>query len=274
METAQNTNIRNAGRRLTIRASRHSLSFSALDVTQEGNSVTFEPYTVRSGISMAANLREAFKTAALPSMDFKRALLMVDSPVLMMPVDLFREQDTEVLYRHSFPKLTAERVEFNVLPELNAVALFAVNKDLRLVIDDHFADVKVNCAMTPVWKYLHQRSFIGTRGKLYGYFHDRKLEIFSFVQNRFKYCNAFDVSLAHDALYFLLYVWKQLALKPEHDEMHIVGDIPEPEWILAELRKYLQRAYIINPTGDFNRAQASLVKGLPYDLMAYYVKGR
>ena len=141
-------------------------------------------------------------------------------------------------------------------------------------MDDRFADVTVNCSMTPVWKYLHQRSYIGSRSKLYGYFHDRRLDVFSFAQNRFKYCNAFDVSHAHDALYFLLYVWKQLALKPEHDEMHIVGDIPERDWILAELRKFLLRAYVINPSADFNRAPASLVAGMPYDLMAYYIKGR
>lgn len=274
MDTSQNTNLQSGGRRLTIRVSRHSLSFSALKTGPEGSGVTFEPYTVRSGISMAANLREAFKTAELPSMDFKRAMLMVDSPVLMVPVDMFCEPDADTLYRHSFPKQNADRVMFNVLPELNAVALFSVNKDLKLVVDDHFADVRVNCAMTPVWKYLHQRSFIGTRSKLYGYFHDKKLEVFSFAQNRFKYCNAFDAGHAHDALYFLLYVWKQLALKPEHDEMHIVGDIPDREWILEELRKFLLRAYVINPVGDFNRSPATFVKGMPYDLVAYYVKGR
>lgn len=274
MDTSQNSNLNSAGRRLTIRVSRHSLSFSALKAEAEGGGVTFEPYTVRSGISMAANLREAFKTAALPAADFKRAMLMVDSPVLIVPVDLFREQDADTLYRHSYPKQNADRVMFNVLPELNAVALFSVNKDLKLVVDDHFADVRVNCAMTPVWKYLHQRSFIGRRSKLYGYFHDKKLEIFSFVQNRFKYCNAFDAGRAHDALYFLMYVWKQLALKPEHDEMHIVGDIPDREWMMEELRRFLLRAYVINPVGDFNRSPASLVKGMPYDLMTYYVKGR
>lgn len=274
MDTAQNNSPATMRRRLTIRVSRYSLSFSTVSVTTGGNSVTFEPYTVKSGISMPANLREAFKTAALPAEDFRRALLMVDSPVLMVPVDLFREADAETLYRHALTQHEPDRVMFNVLPELNAVALFAVNKDLKLVVDDRFADVTVNCAMTPVWKYLHQRSYIGSRSKLYGYFHDRKLDVFSFAQNRFKYCNAFDVSHAHDALYFLLYVWKQLALKPEHDEMHIVGDIPERDWILAELRKFLLRAYIINPSADFNRAPASLVAEMPYDLMAYYIKGR
>lgn len=264
----------NNRQRLTIRVSRGSLSFSTVNTTAADNPVVFEPYTVKSGISMAANLREALKSDGLPAANYQRVLVLIDSPVLMMPVDLFKEEDTATFYRHSFPGNRNETVMHNVLPELNAVAVFAVNKDLKLVVDDRFKDAKFCHVCSPVWRYLHQRSFIGSRNKLYGYFHDKKLDIFSYSQNRFKYCNSFETGHAQDALYYLLYVWKQQMLKPEFDEMHIVGSIPDREWIIEELRRYLERAYIINPSGDFNRAPASLVKDMPYDLMTLYVKGR
>lgn len=272
--TVNGNKVQALRRRLVIRVSRYSLSFSTVDMAAAGNPVVFEPYTVKSGISMAANLREALKTAGLPSGSYQRVMVMVDSPVLMVPVDLFREADRALLYGHAYTRRGNDTVLHNVLPELNAVALFSVNKDLKLVIDDHYADARFVSAVSPVWRYLHQRSFIGTRSKLYGYFHDRRLEIFSFCQNRFKYCNSFDAAQADDALYYLLYVWKQLRLKPEYDEIHIVGDIPDRDRLTAELRRYLQRAYVINPAGDFNRAPATQVKGLPYDLVTYYVKGR
>lgn len=260
--------------RLTIRVSRHTLSFSTVDLTAEANPVIFEPYTVKSGISMAANLREALKTMELAAYNYQRVMVLMDSNVLMIPVDLFCEAELDTLYRHSYSGTQADVVMHNVLPDLNAVAAFAVNKDLKLVIDDRFANANFICTVSPVWRYLHQRSFIGNRSKLYGYFHDGKLDIFSFMQRRFKYCNAFDASSAHDSLYYLLYVWKQLMLKPEYDEMHLVGDIPEQEWMLEELRRFLQRAYVINPTADFNRAPATQIKSMPYDLMTLYVKGR
>ena len=149
-----------------------------------------------------------------------------------------------------------------------------MNKDLRLVIDDHFKDVKVITAISPVWRHLHQRSYTGTRHKLYGYFHEKRLDIFSFQQNRFKFCNTFEASRANDSLYFLLYVWKQLRLQPEYDELHIVGEIPEKEWLQAELKKFLQNAYIINPSADFNRHAITEIKGMPYDLQTLYIKGR
>lgn len=262
----QDTNMR-----LVIRVARTTLSVST--ITSEGK-VDFMPYVVKSGVSMAANMREAFKTEAALQKSYNKAVVMVESPVLMVPADLYEDDDTTMLYAHSFPEFSSDAVLSNVLPDLSAVALFSVNKDLRMVITDHLPSARFICSVAPVWRYLHRRSFTGARSKLYGYFHDRRLDIFSFNQNRFKFCNSFDTSNAHDSLYYLLYVWKQLMLKPEHDEMHLVGDIPERDWMLDELKRYLQRAYCINPIGDFNRSPIAQIKGMPYDLMTYFIKGR
>lgn len=260
--------------RLTIRISRNSLSFSTVSIGVADSQIIYEPYTVKSGISMAANLREALKTADLTQEGFRKVLVMIDTPVLMIPVDVFSKAESADMYAHAYPSLAADKVLHSVIPDLNVVSVFSINKDLKMVLDDHYPDINFTHVVSPVWRYLHQRSYIGTRSKLYGYFHDKKLEIFSFSQRRFKFCNTFDISHTNDALYFLLYVWKQLMLQPEHDEMHIVGDIPERELLLDELRKYLQRAYVINPTADFNRAPATQIKNMPYDLMTLYVKGR
>lgn len=260
--------------RLTLRISRNSLSFSTVNISVTNSEVIYEPYTVKSGISMAVNLREAIKTAQLPQQGFRKALIMLDSPVLMVPIDMFDESECETFYLHSFPSQAGEKVIYSVLPDLNAVSVFSINKDLKLVIDDNFQDVKFAHAVSPVWRYLHMRSYAGTRNKLYGYFHDKKLEIFSFSQRRFKCCNTFEATGPNDALYYLLYTWKQQMLQPEHDELHIVGDIPEKDKLLVQLKRYLHNAFIINPAADFNRMQVTQIKKMPYDLMTLYAKGR
>jgi len=138
-------------------------------------------------------------------------------------------------------------------------------------------------ALSPVWRHLHRRSFTGARNKLYGYFHEHKLDIFSFQQNRFKFYNQFEAARAHDALYFLLYVWKQLLLSTEHDELHLVGDLfaaesssvqNEQQWLVDELRRYLQNVYVINPSAEFNRSPVTKISGMPFDLMTLFAKGR
>lgn len=269
--------------RIFIRIGQRHLSFSSVDMTQAETPVSYEPYVVKSGMSIAANLREALKGAALAQMGVFRAMVLVDAPVLLIPVEVFEERTIVEMYNHSFPRREQEQVYYNVLPDLNAVAVFAFSKDLHTVLDDNFADLSILSALSPVWRHLHRRSFTGARSKLYGYFHDQKLDIFSFHQNRFKFFNQFETTRTHDALYFLLYVWKQLQLSTEHDELHLVGDIFVAEtpaadggqqWLVDELRRYLQNVYVINPSAEFNRSPVTRIAGMPFDLMTLFTKGR
>ena len=255
------TSISNT-KQLTIRIGNNTLSFTITDKANAEQPVQYEPYVVKSGISMAANLREAFKTFSR-EFDLPTARVMINTPVLMVPIEQFQEADAATLYLHSFPQSDKEVVKYNVLPSQNAVCIFCINKDLLTVLNDHFSDLQLMHVMMPVWNYLHQRSFTGHRSKIYGYFHDKQLDIFSFQQNRFKFCNSFETSRAYDSLYFLLYVWKQLNLKPEHDEIHILGDIPDQEWLLQEARKYVKKAYVIHHDSE-----------MPFDLTTLLTKGR
>jgi hypothetical protein len=261
-----------------IRIGRNSLSFTAFDVDNTACPLRFEPYVVKGGISMPANLREAFKRADLMASDshIQQAQVLVDTPSMLVPIEQFEEPLIETLFNHSFPAKDEERriVLYNVLPTLNAVCIFAVNKDLHKVLNDRYERVQFIQAMTPVWHHLHQRSFTGRRNKLYGCFHEKQLDIFSFQQNRFKFANSFEAAHLSDALYFLLYVWKQLRLDAQHDEIHLVGDIPDQDALLQELKRYVQKAYLINPAADFQESPATEVPGLPYDLMTLIVKGR
>ncbi len=265
--------------RLTIRIGRGTLSFSV----EKGQEVIYEPYVVKSGVSMAANLREAFKTDDLlqlissdngQSWPLVRTKVALDTDVMMVPIEQFDEADMTDMYGYAFPASSHDAVVYDVLPDLNAVAVFSVNRDLRLVLNDHFPNVRLIPIMGPVWRHLHQRSFTGRRQKLYVYFHERRMEVFAFRHNRFKFCNSFEAARSDDALFFLLYAWKQLQLQPDHDELHLVGDIPGGETMLAKLRRYVQNVYVINPAVDFSNHPVTTFKDMPYDLMTLYAKGR
>ncbi len=60
----------------------------------------------------------------------------------------------------------------------------------------------------------------------------------------------------------------------EKDELHIMGDVPEREWLTEGLHRYLQKVYFINPSAEFNRAPISQIKGMPFDLMTLFLKGK
>ena len=258
--------------RLIVRITRRTLAFAVTDKTADAQ-VAYEPYTVRSGISMAANLREAFKSAALLQRGYKRVNILVDVAVMLVPIEEFQEEDMQGLYRYTFGLDDGDTVVHQVLPDLNAVAVFPINKDIKLVVDDHFTDVRITPLIRSIWTYLHRKSFIGMSKKLYGYFHDKKLELFAFSKNRFKFYNSFELDSSRDAVYFIMYVWEQLGMDKTSDELHLVGDIVDSDGLKISLSQFIRKVYINNLAADFNSAPITAVSGLPYDLITLFAKG-
>lgn len=256
--------------RMTIRVADGSLAFA---VYEKGNEqqVAFEQYVAKSGVSMAANLREAFKTSDLLQRQVRAARVLVDAPSLLIPIEEYHEQDNEALYMHAFPDTKGAVIMNNVLPDLNAVVLFPLNRDLKLVVEDHYQSVAYTCLMRPVWNYLHHRSFIGNRRKLYAYFHDNVVELFSYERNRFIFCNRYDARHVKDVVYFTLFVWKQLALDQMRDELYIVGNMPGGNDLLTALRIYISTVIVVNPSANFNRAPMTQIKGMTFDLMTTFL---
>ena len=259
-------------RRLIIRISSDSLSFS----TMTADGVSYEPYSLNCSISMAANLREALRTQPALRKPAERTLVMIDSPVLLVPTQEFPENTEEQAqyYHHAFSQQEQVVVKHIVLPDLNCVAIFSIQKDLNTVVNDTYSNASFMPAVAPVWRHLHQRSYTGPRQKLYAYFHEHHMEVFSFSQNRFKFCNSYAVQSPNNALYFMLSAWKQLAMVAEHDELHLAGDLPEREALIEEAQKFIKRVFYINPSGEFNRAAVTQIEHMPYDLMVLFVKGR
>ncbi len=258
---------------MTIRVGRGTLSFC---LNFGAGDTDFFPYVVKSGVSMAANLREAFKTSDFLMQLPERATIMVDSDVLLVPISLFDESEVGDLFAHAFPDREHEFVFYEVVDDLKVVAVSSINKDLRTVIEDHFQNITFRMAMLPVWRYLQRRAFSGKGQKLFGYVHERRLDLFSFQQNRFNFFNSFDIRHTYDACYFLLYVWNQLHLQATKDELVLVGDlfqvdtptnVEERSQVLAQLRRFLQKITVIDPSEDFGPGP----KGMPYDLQTLFL---
>ena len=102
--------------RLIIRISRNSLVFASIN-NESGGAISFYPYVLKSGISMAANLREAFRTEDILRESYSRILIMIDSPTLMVPLEEFREDAQQVLYQHAYQDHEKDEIVNTVLPD-------------------------------------------------------------------------------------------------------------------------------------------------------------
>ncbi len=253
---------------IIIRAGLGSLSFL---VRRSDGTNMYHPYQLKNEMSMAANLREAFRELPFLAEKAERTVLLVSTPVVLMPREDYENTpdiDIEAIYSGVITERRGEEKLAREVSELEAVALFSTNHDLHMVVADNYQNVEVQNVMIPVWKHLYKRYYqSGQRRKLFAYFHDRMVDVCCFEQRRVRFANAFESAHAHDALYYILYVWKQLGMDQQEDDLFVIGDMPHEEWLRGRLGNYLSRVHDINPNADLNRSPLAQIEGMPFDMM-------
>ena len=221
----------------------------------------------KSGMSATANLREAFKTCPLLQQPFTGIQLLADTPTMLVPEEEFHEADSPALFDHVYKGYEHHLKAHIDLPELHCAAVYAIEKDILTVIGDHTDHYQILPTTVPVWRYLHRHEQGKNRRKLFAYFHDERIDVFSFSRNRFVFANNFKVDNEHDALYFILYTWSQMKLDSEKDELHMIGDVLNRRWLSERIRMYLRRPFFdtIEPLAG---KMAASCKPLPADVQA------
>lgn len=259
--------------KITIRISENSLSFSAPSQSASGH-IDIENYPLRTGISVSANLRQALVDDRMTRFGAKEALVAVDTPILLLPIEEFDANEIAPLYHHSFRLQQSHKVVHCVLPNLNAVAVFAVDNDIANIVADQYEAFDYMPIMQPVWKFMHKRSFTGSRANLFVYLHDNNADVMSFRQNRFRFYNRFNAHHHKDTAFYILYVWKQLGLDTLHDNLHIIGTSNEYEDTIKELQQFLKNIRQMNIAADLGHPQDLTNADIPIDLQLLYAIGR
>ena len=261
---------------LIIRLGHSSIDFAL--TTADTNDVSHESYHMNQGISPAANLRDALDEDKLliPHSSSLIQIVMVDTPVMLVPVDDFNDNDADALYRHAYPATgTAQNaiVGSSVVPALDVVALFAINKDVNTVVTDHFAQAKFMPAMQPLWTYLNSHSaLIPQSNVLHVCFHDGQMTAFSVRNNHVRFCNTFQTDRANDAAYLTLNVWTQMGMDAKHDVVAIIGTPPEGDKYAEIIRRYVRHVSVRHLADEF--ALPASAKEMPVDMQAFIAHGR
>lgn len=256
---------------LSIRLSTDGFSFSVYNPILD-HSFYYMPYKIERSLSMAANVKEMLQQNEFLRLPYKRVrIYTAKTNHLPVPFELFDEDQAEGLYYQSYPKEGNDTVLYNILPKANVAMLYALDKTVYQLLKEQFPDARFYAIASPLTEYFTGKSYLGNSKKLYAYLQGESLTVLCFDRGRLLLLNTFSCKKADDAIYYLLYVWKQLDYDQNRDELHLAGIIPEKETLLHQLRKYLRQVYVINPTAEFNRSEFSKIEEIPFDLQTSFL---
>ena len=260
------------GDNLIIRIGIDTLSLAAVGEATS-SLVSYEQAQLKSGLTAAANLRDAFRASELLQQKYTTVYIMTDTPTMLIPIDEYKANEAAALYDHTFTGCEQQLKISCTMPDLQTVAIFSIERELKNIIDEHFSNKHFLPICLPLWRHLNQRGNSRERQRLYGYLHGDRLEVFRFNQNRFKFCNSFAASQAQDALYFLLYVFRQLAMDASRDEIYVIGDIPRKKWLTDNLHEYVKNV-IPADASDLGLTPSQRWQQIPLDMLAIINSGK
>jgi len=255
---------------LSIRLCTDGFSFYASSL--KDISFTYLPFSINPTISLSANIKHAI--ADLPELQspYKNIQILIDSPSSIVPFERFDEEKIEDIYNFNFPHQKGKVVLYNILPKSNTVILFAIDKNAYQLLNETFPQARFYSIETPVIEYLVEKSKIRETQKLYVYFHEHTINLYTFINGKLYFGNNFTYSDLNDALYFILQVWKTLGLNQFTDELHLLGNLPKEENTRKELHRFIKQVYQNNPTAEFG-LKAEKGNIVPYDLQILTHRG-
>jgi len=127
---------------LSIRLSTDGFSFSIYNPINDNSQSLFEK-EVDTSLSLTANLKNVFHESDFLSYSYKRVNIMIASKrFTMIPLELFEEEQAELLFYHNHQKRENEIVMYNILKKNNVVVIFGIDKSTYTFLNEQYPEAR------------------------------------------------------------------------------------------------------------------------------------
>lgn len=234
---------------MSIRLRSDGLSFSAYNPSENGSFFYREVDFERSR-SFLDNLKDFFFENELFSYTFKKVNILCEAvPYTLVPKEAYEEPKAKEFLQFNF-SAPAGRGVSNELKEQDIEVVFGVEEELyefccRSLLNPHFVH-----HISPLLTYWRKTSLLTSVKQLSADIHGKQLDLVCFEQGNLLFANTFYFEHLNDILYYILYVWKQLEMDQQNDQLRISGQ-PEIRMRITEvLHNYIRYVAIADAPSE------------------------
>jgi len=254
---------------LTIYTSPDHFSFSLYDPEKSG-SYYYKELSAKNRSAVFDAIKDAFFDQAFFSLPFRNVLIMNRTPYFVfVPDSIFKEE-----YKEDFLQfLLSDHTGITMTGSVSSAGikvLYQLPDDIyRLMLRSFSKPVFVHYS-TPMITYFLNKSKNDNNRQMVVNLQKSGLDIFCFSKDSFLLGNFFRCNDLPDALYYILYTWKQLQMNQSDDSLHITGEAVYREELIEKLELYLQniRFPVIAPENHFKGIETGRI---PFELAALSV---
>ena len=258
---------------LSIRLSPEGFSFATYHPA-DASRIYFQHTAVNVQRSMAANVKGFLsQTPELNVIYHQTNILIHTLRYTTVPLELFEDEQMEMLFYQNVPKQNNEIVLCNILGNSNVVVLFSIDKLTHVFLSEHFPRARFFATVSPQIEYFTKENRQRQTQQIYANIHADNMEVFCFSNGRLQLANTYPISTNEDRSYYLLNIWKQLDYDTEKDELHLTGLTKEElHGQISFLRQFIRKIFIINnPQAELQQFSDTPLETIPFDIQSLFI---
>lgn len=239
--------------RLSIQVSLDGFSFSILDLVR-GKFVVLKHYDLsqQKGYDQKADkLRQILSSDKHLHPSFKQSVaLVVTRKSTLIPETYFQEKDLKsyLSFNHDLDEL--DEIHFNHLEEIRAYNVFTIPNPISNTLLEHFGNIPYYHHGQPFLQYQLDNASPAKKTAALSIF-EQFIDIGVFSGNNLLFYNTFQWSTHEDILYYLLYVYKQLNLDVNSNELQISGSTRDQKNLKKLIDQYIKKSHLQRPPNDY-----------------------
>ena len=232
---------------LSIRLSTDGFSFSIYSPIHSDQASFFER-PVNETQTLTLNFKHLLQSEEMLQQSYNRInLLIADQRYTLLPEELYDKSEFTSIFYLNHPRSGEEKILCDHLEQSRLYVLFSVEETLYRLLRENYPEARICAHITPLCEYFCTQSRLGNNRKLYINFRTHSIDMFCFERDRLLLLNTFEYKQHSDAIYYILYVWKQIGLDQQRDELHLSGEMQQKLELMKELKRYIRQVYIMQP---------------------------
>ncbi len=233
--------------------------------------VQHEEHRYAEGRPAVDTLAEALQTSALLKREFSSVRVLVNAPTAHIPLDVFKQDEAELLYRLTFADGTPreEHIFYNVSARPEMVTVAALPADVYALLHERYPTLRLfstDCTLMAALLSYDTTPAKAKGRRLYVYLHEDGMNLYVPEEGKLLFANSFDCTPTADRMYFVLNVWRELQLDARRDTCLLLGSAPAVVALHEPLTRYLQNIEMPTPGSVFPTLPQTPAADLPFDL--------
>ncbi len=233
----------------TLRVHPEQFSFTLYNPVDDGSFFFYEIPKEKDSDSFSVFKQLFFDNPFLGSPFKKTYIMNCNNEFTFIPTLLYQEEHNETFMRFNFSNPNGKLLSQSVHRQ-ELTIIHQMEEQIYQFLYRSFVNPQFIHSVSPLISYFQSKSRLNNVNQMIVNIRGTELYIICFFHKHFQLGNLFKIRQIQDAMYFILYAWKQLKMDQLKDFIYICGDPEQKTLLMKELKSFIHNIIPINISSD------------------------